>query len=676
MTSTPVTAIAPVVTEQSVIEVAGLTKRYGKLVAVRGIDFEVRRGEIFGLIGPDGAGKTTTFHILAGVMEATGGQVQVLGQIPREARLAIGYLTQQFSLYLDLSIAENLQYTAGLRKVPAALLAQRRDKYLKLMNLERFADRLAGQLSGGMKQKLALCCALVSQPEILLLDEPTTGVDPVSRREFWDVLAALAHEGVTIVVATPYLDEAERCNRIALMYDGQIQEIGTLRQLRQNLGLTRLEVRTEDNRSLSAAEQILTQAIAAPTDATSQRDRVDPLATPSMIADVQSFGDRLDVLTQDPRQGKTQVQQLLQQHQLAIASIETGEATLENVFVTRLRQQGSDPPFVTFPRLLHATAPTSTTPPQTTSIAIETHNLQKVFGSFQAVQGVNLAVHYGEIYGLLGANGAGKTTTIKMLCGLLPASSGQISLAGETQNLRSPELRRRIGYMSQKFTLYDDLSIVQNLEFYCGVYGVPRRSRRQKIEWVIEICGLTGRENLITGQLPGGWKQRVAFGASVMHEPEILFLDEPTSGVDPLARRQFWRLIEDFARQGTAVLVTTHYLEEAEHCNRMGFMVAGQVVTQGSPSQIKAEQPGQLLEIVTDQTQAASDLLKTQLESWRVSIFGDRLHIVLDDPATELPPLKQQLTAANFTLTSLRPIPFSLEDAFIGIVQRAESDPS
>ncbi len=306
-------------------------------------------------------------------------------------------------------------------------------------------------------------------------------------------------------------------------------------------------------------------------------------------------------------------------------------------------------------------------------MAIGAKSLRKVFGDFQAVKDVDLAVRYGEIYGLLGANGAGKTTTIKMLCGLLEPTSGVMSLAGETHNLRSSALRQRIGYMSQKFTLYDDLSIVQNLEFYCGVYGVPRRLRRTKIDWVLATCGLVGKENMLTSQLPGGWKQRVAFGASVMHEPEILFLDEPTSGVDPLARRQFWRLIDDFARSGTAVLVTTHYLEEAEHCNRMGFMVAGEMVAQGSPSEIKAAQPGELIELVTDRNQDASNLLKSKLASWRVSIFGERLHIVLDRPDSEIPEVRLILQSEGITVKSLRGIPFSLEDAFIGIVQRAQA---
>lgn len=640
------------------ISVAGLRKCYGNLEAVRGIDFSVQRGEIFGLIGPDGAGKTSTFHILAGVMEATSGTVRILGKPPRHARLGIGYLTQQFSLYLDLSIDENLRYSAGLHEIPEAIFRQRRSKYLNLMGLQNIGNRLAGQLSGGMKQKLALCCALVTQPQILLLDEPTTGVDPVSRREFWDVLATLADEGVTIVVATPYLDEAERCNRIALMYAGEIQQIGTLKQLRTHLGLERLEVRLQNLAALEAAEAILQQAANDPNNGNTDQ-----------IADVQTFGDRLDVLVKDLQAGETEIRTLLAPHEAAIATIQPMDPTLENVFVTRLRQQDSEPPFISFPHTIDRRHSLSSTP---TAIAIGAQKLSKTFGQFKAVHQVNLEVHNGEIYGLLGANGAGKTTLIKMLCGLLEPTSGTMSLAGKTSDLRSNDLRRRIGYMSQKFTLYDDLTVVQNLEFYCGVYGVPRRSRAAKIAWVLETCGLVGRENLLTGKLPGGWKQRVAFGASVMHEPEILFLDEPTSGVDPLARRQFWRLIEAFARQGTAVLVTTHYLEEAEHCNRMGFMVAGEVVTQGSPSQIKAEQPGQLVELVTDRTQVASNLLKTQLEPWRVSIFGDRLHLVLDQPDTEIPQIRSRLQQAQLTVHSLRSIPFSLEDAFIGIVQRAQ----
>ncbi|MGB7414879.1 MAG: ATP-binding cassette domain-containing protein [Thermosynechococcaceae cyanobacterium] len=626
--------------KETAISLHSLTKRYGAVEALKGISFDVQRGEIFGLIGPDGAGKTTTFQILAGVMEATAGEISVLGRLPRSARLDLGYVTQRFSLYPDLSIAENMRYSAGLRQIPEGEFKVRSQTLLQQVDLHRFTHRLARQLSGGMKQKLALCCALVSNPKVLLLDEPTTGVDPVSRREFWDLLAAVAAEGVTVVAATPYLDEAERCRRIALIYAGEIQQIGTLTELRDSLGLSRIEVRSEQ---LTAAETALSQS-------------------GESIVDIQTFGDRLDVMVTDAQQGERQIRAVLSEHHLNLKDLRLDQATLENVFVNRLRQQGCDPPYLEFPAYR--------TGKEKGGMAIATQDLQKTFGTFRAVKNLDVTVRYGEIYGLLGANGAGKTTAIKMMCGLLPASGGSIQLAGETSNLNRSEVRSRIGYMSQKFTLYDDLTIRQNLDFYCGVYGVPRKLRQEKIDWVLETCGLIGKENTVTGSLPGGWKQRVAFGASVMHEPDILFLDEPTSGVDPLARRQFWRLIRAFAHHGTAILVTTHYLEEAENCHNMAFMVAGQIVAQGSPSEIKTSQPGQLIELVSEQNQAASDLLKQRLESWRVSIFGDRLHLVLDHPDQELIDVRQWLQSAQIDVASTRSIPFSLEDAFIGIVQR------
>jgi len=625
------------------IEVIGLQKNYGKVAAVKGIDFVVNSGEIFGLIGPDGAGKTTTFSILAGVVEATSGRVSILGKPPREARLEIGYLTQRFSLYGDLSIWENLTYSAGLRQVPPDVFQQRAKQLLEWVGLEKYPNRLAKQLSGGMKQKLALCSALVFSPKVLLLDEATTGVDPVSRREFWDLLATVAATGVTIITATPYLDEGERCNRIALIYEGVIQQTGTLRELRESLGLSRLELRTKD---LALADQVLH-------------------SSPN-ITDIQSFGDRLDILVSSCEQGQRDIEQILKQEGISFEPISQHEPTLENVFVSRLRRLGSDPPFIPFPYLQGSRSL------KDRDVAIGAYDLDKQFGDFQAVKKVNLEIKYGEIYGLLGANGAGKTTTIKILCGLLPPTAGKMLLAGEREDLYRQSVRKKIGYMSQKFTLYDDLSIQENLEFYCGVYQVPYQLRQKKIRWVLEICGLVGQENTMTGSLPGGWKQRVAFGASVLHEPDILFLDEPTSGVDPLARRQFWRLIRDFAQRGTAILVTTHYLEEAESCHRMAFMVAGEIVAQGSPSQIKAAQPGKLIQLQVNDTQKASELLKEKLAHWRVTIFGDSIHLVLDKPEEELPHIRDLFKHSQIELQSEINIPFSLEDAFIGIIERAE----
>ena len=647
LTAVPPAPSLPAVARAAVaIRIRDLVKRYGALEAVRSISIDVSEGEIFGLIGPDGAGKTSTFQIAAGVMEATSGRVEIFGVQARQARAQTGYLTQNFSLYTDLTVEENIRYIGDLRRVPKADIAVRGRFYLRMFDMDRFASRLAGQLSGGMKQKLALACALVPEPRVLLLDEPTTGVDPVSRREFWDTLAHLAAEGLTILLATPYLDEAERCHRVALMHQGEIHELGTPQELREKLGARRLELRTSN---LALAEEVLS-----------------PLAgTGREILDVQRFGDRLDLLAPHPDVARAVAERSLKAAGLAIQEILLDEPTLENTFVARLRALGQEVHDEPFPgRHSHSDL--------TGQVAIGALQLTKQFGSFTAVHAVSLEVHYGEIYGLLGANGAGKTTTIKMLCGLLDPTSGGVQLAGWTNRLRSSEVRQRIGYMSQKFSLYNDLSIDENLEFFAGVYGVPGEEREEKKRWVLEFSGLEGREKQLTGSLPQGWKQRVAFGSAIMHEPHVLFLDEPTSGVDPLARRSFWKMINRLADAGTAILVTTHYLEEAEQCNRLGLMVAGELVAEGTPTAIKAAQEGQLMEFVTDQPQRALDLLKNEGERWRVSLFGDRLHIIFDeDEATGERIYRDKLAAGGIRVISVNPRRFSLEDVFISVVEKA-----
>jgi ABC-2 type transport system ATP-binding protein len=630
------------------IRLSKLWKRYGTLEAVRGISFEVRKGVIFGLIGPDGAGKTTTFQILAGVMEASSGSAEVFGRPAREARSHTGYLTQTFSLYPDLTVAENIRYTGDLRRVPRDEIAVRSRGYLESFGLDRFTERLAGQLSGGMKQKLALVCALVPQPQILLLDEPTTGVDPVSRREFWDALAHLAANGLTILVATPYLDEAERCHRVALMHAGEIQQLGTPAELRASLKAKRLELRTSD---LGRAREVLS-VLSGPE---------------KEIVDVQRFGDRLDVLVHSPEKARGILERAMSASQLQIEDIHTDEPTLENVFVANLRALGEEPKPALFPgHRRHSNLQAQ--------VAIGAERLSKQFGSFTAVKDVTLQVRYGEIYGLLGANGAGKTTTIKMLCGLLEPTAGDMQLTGERGNLRSQGVRQQIGYMSQKFSLYNDLTVRENLEFFSGVYGVPKEERAEKIRWVLSFSGLEGKQEQITGSLPGGWKQRVAFGACIMHEPSVLFLDEPTSGVDPLARRAFWRMINYLADTGTAILVTTHYLEESEQCNRLGFMAAGQLVAEGTPTGIKRNQSGHLLELIVDRPQAAADLLKDRLDRWRVALFGDRLHVMTDESEEETEHLlRDWLEGSDIHVMNVSEIRFSLEDVFISVVEKARA---
>jgi ABC-2 type transport system ATP-binding protein len=628
------------------VRIEKLRKNYGKIQAVRGISFEIREGEIFGLIGPDGAGKTSFFQMLAGVMEATSGSAKIFSQPAREARSQTGYLTQTFSLYPDLTVRENIRYIGALRRVPLDEIVDRSREYLKMFDMDRFENRPAGQLSGGMKQKLALACALVPQPRVLLLDEPTTGVDPVSRREFWDALAHLAAGGLTILVATPYLDEAERCDRVALMHLGEIHQVGTPAELRASLHATRLELRTSN---LGEAERTLSTII----------------GTENEILDVQRFGDRLDLLVHSSEKAQDILRKSMGDAGIEVEEIRVDEPTMENTFVAILRGLGLEMQETPFPgRHDHKDL--------RGDIAIGAAHLTKQFGQFTAVKDVNAEVRYGEIYGLLGANGAGKTTTIKMLCGLLQPTSGEVQLANASGSSQSQAVRQRIGYMSQKFSLYDDLTIQENLNFFAGVYGVPRQEREEKIKWVLSFSGLEGKQDQITGSLPGGWKQRVAFGAAIMHEPSVLFLDEPTSGVDPLARRAFWTMINRLADAGTAILVTTHYLEEAEQCNRLGLMVAGELVAEGSPSSIKSQQGGHLLEFIVDQAQRAADLLKNRAERWRVSLFGDRLHVITDEDAqTGLQTTIRKLEANGVRVINAREGRFSLEDVFISIVEKA-----
>jgi ABC-2 type transport system ATP-binding protein len=435
---------------------------------------------------------------------------------------------------------------------------------------------------------------------------------------------------------------------VAFMHLGEIQQKGTPAELRSILHAKRLELRTPD---LGRAERALSEISGAEQE----------------IIDVQRFGDRLDLLTRDPDQAGRILAERMRTAGLSISEVRIDDPTLENTFVATLRLRGHEMKEPGFPghhdhKDLRG------------QIAIGARSLTKQFGTFTAVKELDVEVRYGEIYGLLGANGAGKTTTIKMLCGLLDPTRGDIRLAGAhgSESVRSQGVRQRIGYMSQKFSLYDDLTIEENLEFFAGVYGVPGPEREEKKRWVLSFSGLNDKQDQITGSLPGGWKQRVAFGAAIMHEPSVLFLDEPTSGVDPLARRAFWTIINRLADAGAAILVTTHYLEEAEQCNRLGLMVAGEFVAEGSPHGIKSQQTGHLIEFRVDQPQRAADVLKLDTERWRVSQFGDRLHVITDEGFEE----GKDVTAAKLDANGIRVLDvregrFSLEDVFISVVERA-----
>ena len=628
----------------SAIEITGLKKNYGPVEAVLGIDLTINRGEIFGLIGPDGAGKTSVFQILGGVMPASSGDAIMLGQPAREARSYVGYLTQVFSLYHDLSVAENLRYMGELRRLTDEQIDDRGGRYLEMFGMECFKDRLAGRLSGGMKQKLSLACALIIEPKILLLDEPTTGVDPVSRREFWDALADLSHEGITIVVATPYLDEAERCNRVALMHDGLVHQVGTPRELRESLGLKRLVVRAPQ---LSHALDILQD-------------------TPG-IEDTQRFGDRLDVMVADAGEGEKLTRETLHAAGIEVQEIGLAPPTLENAFVALLRQGKKEKKVAVFQMM----------PPsaerKSGSVAIGASHLSKKFGEFVAVKDLSLEVRYGEIYGLLGANGAGKTTTIKMLCGLIEPTSGEGTLAGETGPLRSSSVRRRVGYMSQKFSLYDDLMVEENIDFFAGIYGVPKERRRERKDYVLRMAGIEERRHSMTRLLSGGWKQRLALGCAILHEPPILFLDEPTSGVDPIARRTFWDLIYQLSGAGHTIFVSTHYMDEAEYCHRLALMYRGKVIALGTPAELKQSLSSHyLLRLEVSDILGSMKILEKVEGLHDVAVFGGGLHVTAETGDRAMPLIRSALEQAGITVTALEPIEPSMEDVFVAMIEAEE----
>ena len=459
------------------IEVKNVSKNYGRVKALDDVSFFVGKGEVFGLIGPDGAGKTSMFRILCSLLLPETGTASVDGfdvvRQMRQVRCRVGYMPGKFSLYQDLTIEENLKFFATLF---GTTVEEGYDSIKAIYSqIERFKDRKAGALSGGMKQKLALSCALVHSPSVLFLDEPTTGVDPVSRKEFWEMLLTLKERGITIMASTPYLDEVRCCERVAFLDHGRIRGIDT-------------------------PEVIL--------------DRFKNIFNPPGI-----------------------------EHE------KTTEKIDENV--------------------------------------IEVSHLVKAFGTFHAVDDISFSVKRGEIFGFLGANGAGKTTAMHMLTGLNQPTSGTGTVAGYDIRTQHEEIKQHIGYMSQKFSLYEDLTVAENIRLFAGIYGMKDDDIRRKTDELLERLRFTEHKHDLVGSLPLGWKQKLAFSVSIFHEPGVVFLDEPTGGVDPATRRQFWELIYDAAARGITVFVTTHYMDEAEYCDRISIMVDGKISALGTPDELK-----------------------------------------------------------------------------------------
>src|SRR6266498_2466141 len=634
------------------ISVQGLAKAYGfgarKLEAVRGIDLEVQRGEIFGLVGPDGAGKTTIMQMLCGILTPTRGEATVAGvdviKNPSGLGGRIGYMSEGFTLYGSLSVRENLDFFADLYRVPHEEREKRISDLLRFTHLDRAAERRAENLSGGMKKKLALACALIYSPQDLFLDEPTTGVDPVSRRDFWLLLNDFLEQGITVFLSTPYMDEAERFHRIAFMHKGEIIACDTPAALRSSLKGEMLDL------------------FAQP-----QREALDRLRVHPRASHVQAFGERLHLLVTNPQDDLPLLTADLGKHNIQISDVRHTTASLEDIFVTMLEKQIVD----SVPQTIEDLQTTVYRP--SSDIAVNVSDLTKKFGDFTAVDHVSFRVKEGEIFGFLGPNGSGKTTTIRMLCGLLPPTSGAGIVADRDILTQQSAIKPEIGYMSQKFSLYNDLTVEENLDFYAGVYGLRNSRLETRKRWALEMAGLIGRERVMTRDLSGGWKQRLALGCSILHEPSVLFLDEPTSGVDPISRRIFWDLIYRLSARGVTVFVTTHYMDEAEHCNTLGLIYNGHLIAHGSPASLRANmRAGQMLEITCPEPLRALRRVQEIDGVLGAGLFGERVHALVDDAKRLTRDIQSALASEGYPARQIAPIPFSLEDLFVTFIEMEE----
>ncbi|MFZ3044808.1 MAG: ATP-binding cassette domain-containing protein, partial [Desulfatirhabdiaceae bacterium] len=487
---------------KAAIEAIDLTRRFGELTAVDHLSLSVCEGEIFGLVGPDGAGKTTSLRMLAGLLAPTGGKARIAGYNASieaaEVKDRLAYMSQRFGLYGDLTVDENIRFYADLYGVSARNRIGRVDDLLTFSNLHPFRDRLAAALSGGMKQKLQLACALIHTPQVLLLDEPTNGVDPVSRRDFWKILYRLLKQGTTILVATAYLDEAERCNRVGLLDQGRLLVSGTPTDVKKHMQGRILSIRSPKARRVRQVIQ----------------SRLSHLSC-------NVFGDRVHVVCQDVAETTKQIQHILDDTGLVVDQMTEEPANLEDVFVSLLSESPSVQAPVTANHKTGSLIDPDEPPDKPRPVTVQVTNLTRRFKQFVAVDAISLHVNQGEIFGFLGPNGAGKSTTIRMLCGLLAPSEGEGIVAGYDISRQPEAIKQHIGYMSQKFSLYEDLTVGENIDFYGGVYGLNGNKLMEKKEWAITVSGLSGNSRSITRVLSAGMKQRLALACAVLHEPPI-----------------------------------------------------------------------------------------------------------------------------------------------------------
>jgi ABC-2 type transport system ATP-binding protein len=541
-----------------VVQLSGLQKTFpgAKTAALSSLDAQIRSGIITGLVGPDGAGKTTLMRLMAGLLKPSAGSVRVHGLDPvnDSARLRefIGYMPQKFGLYEDLTVRENLELHADLRSVLGSERRQSFQRLLQFTDLSRFTERLAGKLSGGMKQKLGLACALLGKPQLLLLDEPGVGVDPISRRDLWRMVRELVNQGLPVVWSTAYLDEAELCGEVLLLSEGKLLFAGRPAELTGRLHGRCFQLRN----TTGSRRQTLAHALRRPE-----------------ILDGVIQGHSVRLVVRSGQQAPQPEQLDGQESQLLPVA-----PRFEDAFIEVLGGgPGGDS------ALAQRIHPVSDGP----GTVVEAANLTKRFGAFTAAEQISFQVKRGEIFGLLGPNGAGKSTTFRMMCGLLAPTSGTARLMGIDLKKSPSRARQQLGYMAQKFSLYGGLSVNQNLAFFSGVYGLRGGHQRQAIEGMVEIFKLQPFLQTSPDSLPLGFKQRLALACALMHEPRILFLDEPTSGVDPVSRREFWTHINGLVEKGVTVLVTTHFMDEAEYCDRIALVFRGRIIASGTPDELK-----------------------------------------------------------------------------------------
>ncbi|AIU90462.1 multidrug ABC transporter ATP-binding protein [Pectobacterium odoriferum] len=544
------------------ITLDGLEKRFAgqEKPALASLTAEIRSGAVTGLVGPDGAGKTTLLRMLAGLLTPSHGTLRVANLDPikedRQLHAILGYMPQRFGLYEDLTVMENLTLYADLRGITGDVRKETFDRLLSFTDLTRFTNRLAGKLSGGMKQKLGLACTLLGQPKVLLLDEPGVGVDPISRRELWHMVHELADDGMLILWSTSYLDEAEQCRDVLLLNEGELLYRGAPRDLTARMAGRCILMDTGDRRH----RDVLQEALRLPqvSDGVIQGQYVRLILKPD--------ADRAS---------------LLSALHLEAGSLHDTDPRFEDAFIDLLGGgPASDSSLASImPQIDVSRGET----------VIEAQTLTKKFGDFAATDHVSFQVKRGEIFGLLGPNGAGKSTTFKMMCGLLVPTDGKALVLDMDLKTSSGKARQHLGYMAQKFSLYGNLTVEQNLRFFSGVYGLKGKAQRDKMAGMTDAFNFQPIYRQTPDALPLGFKQRLALACALMHEPDILFLDEPTSGVDPLTRREFWIHINGMVNRGVTVMVTTHFMDEAEYCDRIGLVYRGKLIASGTPDELKQQ---------------------------------------------------------------------------------------